>query len=634
MKLSILSLALLGLALSATSTRVRYDNYKVYRFTPQTEEQREILLTLQDQNPGVTFWKGVRHVGQPVDIMFPPHLQNEMLESLLSQGMSSSEFIENVQTLVDEEQKAMDKASASPSPKLEWNVYHSTAEVHQFLDQQAAAHPGVATITSAGQSYEGRDLKIIKIARGPSPKPAIWLDANIHAREWITNAVATYTINQLLNSNDAAIQALTRDFDWYIMPIMNPDGYEYTRSTDRMWRKTRAPTPSPLGCRGADPNRNWAFHWMEGGASNNPCSDTYGGSSAFSEVETERSAAFIDNIADDIVLYLSLHSYSQLILLPYGHNNNRYPDYAEYMRIGAATAAAIRRRHGTAFQHGNIVDLLYVASGGSMDYVKGNHDTALTLTFELRDTGRYGFVLPPAQIIPSGEEFVDGLVVMVDEVRNKLSTPSILPIVNPGNKLPVIKPAVEAVGKPTIQVSGIPSIHPIVTPGNKLPVIKPAIEAVGKPTIQVSGGAPSILPIVKPGNKLPILKPGSGPSILPIVNPGNKLPVIKPAVEAVGKPTIEVVDSASLLPIVNPGNKLPVIKPAIEAVGKPTIQVSGAPSILPIVNPGNKLPVIKPAVEAVGKPTVEVVDSASLLPVVRPGNKLPIGVGKPIIFRK
>jgi len=70
---------------------------------------------------------------------------------------------------------------------------------------------------------------------------------------------------------------------------------------------------------GADPNRNWAWGWMTGGSSNNPCSDTFAGTGPFSEIENLRAAQFLDSIHDQLDFYLSLHSYSQLILLPYGN---------------------------------------------------------------------------------------------------------------------------------------------------------------------------------------------------------------------------------------------------------------------------------------------------------------------------
>ncbi|CAG7818292.1 unnamed protein product, partial [Allacma fusca] len=190
-----------------------------------------------------------------------------------------------------------------------------------------------------------------------------------------------------------------------------------------MWRKTR----SNGTCKGADANRNFGFHFRDGGSSTNPCSDTYSGSVAFSEAETAAVRDFITSISKDLVAYISLHSYSQYILLPFGHNNRRIPQYDAYMNLGRRIAQATAARFGTQFTPGNIVDLLYVASGGSMDWVKGIHNVNLTLTYEMRDQGRYGFILPDTQIVPSSQEFLDGIAVAVAELRTGIVTPDLPP---------------------------------------------------------------------------------------------------------------------------------------------------------------------------------------------------------------
>ena len=104
-----------------------------------------------------------------------------------------------------------------------------------------------------------------------------------------------------LIENDADHSDLTEKLDWYMLSIVNPDGYAYTQY-DRFWRKTRwvlfflnqydmlknilifVRSPNSA-CSGTDANRNWGYHWNDGGSSNNGCSDTYHGSEAFSEVE-------------------------------------------------------------------------------------------------------------------------------------------------------------------------------------------------------------------------------------------------------------------------------------------------------------------------------------------------------------
>jgi len=328
--------------------------------------------------------------------------------------------VEDVQKLIDEEAKTILK----PGQGHDWQSYWPLEDIHSFLDDQAAAQPNIAQTISIGTSFEGRDMKVIKISKSGETKPAIWYDAAIHSREWISAATCTYIVNELLNRVDPDIQKLTEDFDWYIICVANPDGYVYTHTTDRLWRKTRSTTNSPLGCKGADPNRNWEYRWNTGGSSQFPCDETYHGPSAASEVEVRAMQDFFNTIADRAAFFLSVHSYGQYLMLPYGYSNERYPDYDEYMRIANAGKVAFAERYGTELSVGNIVDLLYPASGGSVDWAKGEHDVSLVLAFELRDLGSHGFILPADQIIPSSLEFLDSILELVAQLRDRIGVGS------------------------------------------------------------------------------------------------------------------------------------------------------------------------------------------------------------------
>lgn len=147
------------------------------------------------------------------------------------------------------------------------------------------------------------------------------------------SATATYVLNELLHSTDPAVQDLALNIDWYIIPISNPDGYEYSRTTNRNWRKTRSQVSAT--CYGVDPNRNWAYSWLvpdEGGnlgASTSPCSDTYAGPSAFSEPETTAINNYIGQVAYHTDVYLSFHSYGHYLLFPYGHSRARVVSWTQ-----------------------------------------------------------------------------------------------------------------------------------------------------------------------------------------------------------------------------------------------------------------------------------------------------------------
>lgn len=155
----------------------------------------------------------------------------------------------------------------------------------------------------------------------------IFIEANIHAREWIASATSTWVLNQLLRSTDPEVMNIANNVDWYILPQANPDGYEYTRSSNRNWRKTRSPVS--LICDGVDPNRNFAFNWLikdetgNEGASRAPCSDTYAGPHPFSENETIAINSVFLKYRDQIDVFISLHSYAHMILFPMGHTQTR-----------------------------------------------------------------------------------------------------------------------------------------------------------------------------------------------------------------------------------------------------------------------------------------------------------------------
>lgn len=101
--------------------------------------------------------------------------------------------------------------------------YNILEDIHQYLDDMAAAYPAVASVFVAGESYEGRQLKGIKLSTSDK-NPAIFIEATIHAREWISTATALWIVNEILTTTDAAIREAVDSVTWYILPVTNPDG--------------------------------------------------------------------------------------------------------------------------------------------------------------------------------------------------------------------------------------------------------------------------------------------------------------------------------------------------------------------------------------------------------------------------
>jgi len=276
-----------------------------------------------------------------------------------------------------------------------------------YLHGLPTQFPTLVSLVVLGSSYEGRELLAVKITgTGPTPKKAIWFDGLLHAREWIGGAVVLWMMNQLLvdYATDTQVKDLVDNLDIYILPVFNPDGYAFTwTDTGRMWRKTRSPNEGS-SCIGTDPNRNWDFEWDGEGVSHDPCSDAYLGGAAFSEVEVKTIGQWLTSKKGSFGGYINFHSYSQLWMSPWGYTSTLPPDWTVQNNLGQQCVNAIKPVNGTDFDYGNIADIIYPASGSSADYTYAVSGIIYSYGVELRDTGQYGFLLPPDQIVVSGQE--------------------------------------------------------------------------------------------------------------------------------------------------------------------------------------------------------------------------------------
>jgi Zinc carboxypeptidase len=193
-----------------------------------------------------------------------------------------------------------------------------------------AAADSLLHVDSVGASLEGRPILAVKI--GPAAddpfRPNVLFLATHHAREWISTAVAMKLIRWLADSAAAAL--VTHDI--WVIPVENPDGYQYTFTNERYWRKNRRPNAD--GSYGVDPNRNYPAFWGfdEFGSSGAGWAETYRGTAPASEPETRAIMAF--HAAHPPVVSVSYHSYSALVLYPWGFQYGELaPDLPRYQAL-------------------------------------------------------------------------------------------------------------------------------------------------------------------------------------------------------------------------------------------------------------------------------------------------------------
>uniref|UniRef100_A0A5F9CV10 Carboxypeptidase A4 n=1 Tax=Oryctolagus cuniculus TaxID=9986 RepID=A0A5F9CV10_RABIT len=376
---------------SSICGREKFLGDQVFRINVRNgDEISKLSWLVNSDNFKLNVWKSPSTFGRPVDVLVPSVSVQSVKSFLASQGLEYSVTIEDLQ------------------------IYHE-------MDSIATDFPDLASRVKIGCSFEKRPMYVLKFSagRGGQRRPAMWLNAGIHSREWVSQATAIWTARKIASDyqKDPALTSILEKMDIFLLPVANPDGYVYTQTHNRMWRKTRSFNPgSP--CVGTDPNRNWNASFAGQGTSANPCSEVYHGPHANSEVEVKSVVDFIQNHGN-FKCFIDLHSYSQLLMYPYGYTVKKARDADELDEVAQRAAKALASVSGTEYQVGPTCTTVYPASGSSIDWAYDN-GIKYAFTFELRDTGHYGFLLPANQIIPTAEETWLGLKTIMEHVRDHL----------------------------------------------------------------------------------------------------------------------------------------------------------------------------------------------------------------------
>jgi hypothetical protein len=295
-----------------------------------------------------------------------------------------------------------DERLPKDAPELDrwYTKYHSYDEISQKLSELASANPAMVELhAAAGKSIEGRAIVGVRIGRGGPRSNATVVLAGAHAREWMAIATAVWAAARL--AADPEMRDALAHQEVYVVPCYNPDGYEYSRSRDRMWRKNRRLNSD--GTHGVDLNRNWDSQWGLYGASSRPRSDAYGGTAPFSEPEISTLLDWVSRTVrvSRISAFVDVHSYGQLVLRPYGWTTEDAPGEAQLRELGDRMAAAMRAASNGRAGYTSIKGAEFYPAGGCSDnYFHDVLGVARSFTIEVAGSD---FVAPASDIAVHGE---------------------------------------------------------------------------------------------------------------------------------------------------------------------------------------------------------------------------------------
>ncbi len=249
--------------------------------------------------------------------------------------------------------------NAAPLTIPGYPCYRTVADLDAQIAQWEADYPHLVKRITIGTSHEGRDLTVLRLgaATPGTAHPTLFLMAGVHGRELISNEVAASFLERLLTGDgvDPDVTWLLDHHLIYVLITANPDGHVKNEPGEpwAYWRKNTNPT---YGCEwstyGVDLNRNSSFQWQAPGGLST-CNNTYPGPSAGSEPETAAIEAFVRTLFPDqrppaldapapdnaTGIFITLHSYSNLVLWPWGHTYDDAPNAAQLARLGRTMAA-------------------------------------------------------------------------------------------------------------------------------------------------------------------------------------------------------------------------------------------------------------------------------------------------------
>jgi murein tripeptide amidase MpaA len=529
-----------------------YTGYQVLDVIPKDADQLKVLKKLEHSTakaPGFEFWKEPYHVNESCSVSVHPNLVEVMQNYLDMKNITHEVVIEDLQALIDKEMEDITEDEDGDGlsfrdPSISYyshEKYNRLEQITKHVRELRTKYPGLLDISTIGTTHESKPIEMVTLSVGDgSDRAVIFIDCGIHAREWISPSFCMYAMDQILKKGK---MGMLGHFDFYFVPVANPDGYEYTWTNNRMWRKNKRPAkggssypaaqqrpkpndpglptvavesipktarqlkedaekekvttkqfwggvfpgvqfggqgqpsypkfpqypqypgeesggvigggsgfggvvggtpgeaggrPSGIGgghgfggglpgggkeCFGVDPNRNFDLAWAQVGSSAEVCQETYHGPAPFSEAESKALRDAIKNIVQirgkRLAAYLSVHAYSQFWMSPYGYTKKQAQHYGDHMKVMKAATTALKAEYGTEYKYGPIQKVIYQAGGSSVDWVYEKMNVKYSFALELRDTGRFAFLLPVDQIMPTNKETWAGVNAMAFSIAKE-----------------------------------------------------------------------------------------------------------------------------------------------------------------------------------------------------------------------
>ncbi|XP_045504991.1 carboxypeptidase B-like [Colias croceus] len=383
----------LNLVLCVYGSNELYKGYQVYNIHIKTEEQQDNFHMLKSDM--IDFWRKpsfkLNITGQA---MVPPSHFTWFEDQLEALGVEKQVIIEDVYEYLSQSEVTQRNTKNTEFNYEGFYRYDKILDHMQTIENTYESSTEIdAKLVIGGQTDEGRPLVYLRITNySNTSKPVIIIEGGIIPREWITVPAVLNMVDKVIEDRN-----FLDNFVWIFVPVVNPDGYEYTHTNLRFWTKSRS-LRSDLGqiCPGVNINRNFDIDWSISDSSSSPCSHLYAGIAPFSEPESRFIRSLLEEYGRNIQLYISLQNTGGFISYPWQYEK---------------AASGMFRQH--YFLANDMVEAIgedYKADVGSLAY--GDRQSGTSSDYFSINEILYAFNI---DIAPRGD---NGVVFAVSEIRD------------------------------------------------------------------------------------------------------------------------------------------------------------------------------------------------------------------------
>ncbi|KAH9645855.1 hypothetical protein HF086_010054 [Spodoptera exigua] len=368
-----------------TKQKQRFENCTIYEVTAFNTRERALLYYLYVKNEMLVFLNGITNeAAVSMDVVVDKCCTTFFEEKLSNDDI---EFVKiNEKFLINSKENLYipNLWNGTYTPNITKTFYYWNA-LKFWIDSKVKHFPKLTKI-KIGETYEKREIIVLKISSGHK-KSAVFLLGGEEGRDRMSSAVLLNFIDYMLQ-HKLNIDMLLKHHDFYILPMLNPDGHDYNMK-EFVWSRNRnvyfpkKKCPKNLTAIGINLDRNW--YLSKETLRNDECDPVFSGSKSLSEEETSSLAIFLNKHSLEILAFINIRSFNNLVTIPYGYTTEQANNYPILMEIMTSVHEKVKEEHSKSFFYGATSAFFYNYSGNVADWVKKKLNTPIVYTIYMKN---------------------------------------------------------------------------------------------------------------------------------------------------------------------------------------------------------------------------------------------------------